>query len=144
MGTWGVGSFENDMALDWLFDFGENDFRLIDRTLAGVAHLTDVDYLDVVEASEALAAAECVAAAGGFPATNIPEDLQDWLDENSPITLKPDYVVMARKATARVQSHSELQELWDDTDETEAWHTAVSDLLHRLSQIPTQTIDSPI
>jgi len=137
MGTWGTGNFENDMALDWLFDFGENDFRLIDRTLAGPAHLTDMDDLDLVEASEVLAAAECVAAAGGYPAADIPEELQDWLDANSPITLKPDYVTMAHKAAVRVKTNSELQELWDDTDEAEAWHTAVSDLLHRLSQIPT-------
>ncbi len=135
MGTWGTGSFENDMALDWLYDFEANDFRLIDRTLAGAAHLTDADELDVVEASEVLAAAECVAAAGGYPAAEIPEELQAWLDANHPITLKPDYVVMARQAVARVKARSELQELWDETDEAEAWHTAVADLQQRLAQI---------
>ncbi len=137
MGTWGTGNFENDAALDWIYDFEVNDFRLIDRTLAGVANLTDGDYLDVIEASEALAAAECVAAAGGYPTTEIPEELQAWLDANDPITLKPDYVHMARKAAERVRTNSELQQLWDDTDEAEEWHTAVSDLQSRLAQIPT-------
>ncbi|MCA9971940.1 MAG: DUF4259 domain-containing protein [Anaerolineales bacterium] len=135
MGTWGVGTFENDVALDWLFDFGENDFRLIDRTLAGVAALTARDELDVIEASEVLAAAECVAAAGGYPLAEVPEELREWLEANVPIALKPDYVVMARTAVARVRQQSELQQLWDDTDEAEAWHTAVADLQHRLTRI---------
>ncbi len=140
MGTWGTGSFENDVALDWLYDFETNDFRLIDRTLAGVAHLTDSDDLDIVEASEVIAAAECVAAAGGYPAAHIPDELQTWLDANQPIALKPDYVVMARQAVTRVKAHSELQELWEETDEAEEWHTAVADLQRRLDQIPTNPI----
>ncbi|MCA9959070.1 MAG: DUF4259 domain-containing protein [Anaerolineales bacterium] len=135
MGVWGVGSFENDIALDWLFDFGENDFRLIDRTLAGVAAMLNTDDLDVDEASEVLAAAECVAAAGSYPATTIPDELQEWLNANFPIILKPDYVIMARKAVQRVKTNSELQALWDETDESEAWHTAVTDLQIRLAQI---------
>lgn len=139
MGTWGTGSFANDMALDWLDDFEANDFRLIDRTLAGAAHLSAADDLDVVEASEVIAAAECVAAAGGHPAAHIPDELQAWLDENQPIALKADFVVMARKAVARVKSNSELQALWDETDERAAWHTAVADLLQRLDQIPPTT-----
>lgn len=139
MGTWGTGSFENDVALDWLYDFEANDFRLIDRTLAGAAHLTDADDLDLVEACEVLAAAECVAAAGGYPAAQIPEELQAWLDANQLITLKPDYVVMARQAVARVKARSELQALWEETDEAEEWHTAVTDLQQRLAQIPPPT-----
>lgn len=139
MGTWGTGSFANDVALDWLYDFEANDFRLIDRTLAGAAHLTGADDLDLVEACEVLAAAECVAAAGGYPAAQIPDELQAWLDANQPITLKPDFVVMARQAVARVKGRSELQELWEETDEAEEWHTAVADLQQRLAQITLPT-----
>lgn len=135
MGIWGVGNFENDLALDWLFDFGENDFRLIDRTLASVATMLATDDLDIDEASEVLAAAECIAAAGGFPLSEIPSELQEWLDANDPIVLKPDFVIMARKAVHRVHTHSELQKLWDETDEAEAWHTAVTDLQERLDKI---------
>ena len=102
MGAWGPGHFENDAALDWLYDFGENDFRLIDRTLAGVAAMVEADELDADEASEVLAAAECVAAAADFPPENPPEELATWLAENSPIQVKPEFVVMARQAVARV------------------------------------------
>lgn len=133
MGAWGTGLFENDTALDWLVDFGENDFRLIDRTLAGVAHLQAVDELDADEASEALAAAECVAAALGRPAADLPAKLQAWVTENHPIQVKPAYVAMAQRATARVLAQSELRDLWAERDDFAAWQTAVLDLQQRLT-----------
>lgn len=135
MGTWGIGAFENDTAVEWLYDFAANDFRLIDRTLAGVAAMQAVDDLDAEEACEVLAAAECVAAAAGFPIANLPAEVNDWVAENSPIQVKPLYVQMALTAVARVRSQSELKELWAETEEYGAWDTAVADLQSRLSQI---------
>ncbi len=136
MGAWGPGNFENDAALDWLYDFGENDFRLIDRTLAGVAAMIEADELDADEASEVLAAAECVAAAAGFPPDDPPQELAEWLAENSPIQVKPEYIEMARKSVARVLAQSELRELWLESDEFGEWETAVRNLQSRLNQIP--------
>ncbi|WP_420640672.1 DUF4259 domain-containing protein [Candidatus Leptofilum sp.] len=138
MGIWGTGNFENDAAADWLYDFGENDFRLIDRTLAGVAGMIEADELDAFEAQEVLAAAECVAAAIGFPTDNPPEELAEWLAENSPMQVKPEYVEMARKAVARVLSKSELRELWLESDEFGVWETAVLNLQSRLNQISAE------
>ncbi|HRQ41760.1 MAG TPA: DUF4259 domain-containing protein [Chloroflexota bacterium] len=135
MGVWGIGSFENDAALDWLYDFAANDFRLIDRTLAGVAAMQDVDFLDADEACEVLAAAECVAAASGFPAAHLPAEVSDWVSANQPIQVKPEYVRMALTAVTRVRSQSELKELWAESDEFEVWDTAVADLQTRLHQI---------
>ena len=135
MGIWSPGNFDNDAAQDWLYDFGENDFRLIDRTLAGVAGMIAVDELDVEEACEVLAAAECVAAAAGCPPNNPPEELAEWLAENSPIQVKPAYVEMARKAVARVLTQSELRDLWLESGEYGAWETAVTDLQSRLNNI---------
>ncbi|WP_420629355.1 DUF4259 domain-containing protein [Candidatus Leptofilum sp.] len=135
MGTWGSGNFENDAAADWLYDFGENDFRLIDRTLAGVAGMIDADELDADEAQEVLAAAECVAAAAGFPPNNPPAELAEWLAENSPMQVKSAYIEMAQKAVARVLTKSELRELWLESNEFGAWETAVTNLQSRLNRI---------
>lgn len=137
MGAWGSGNFENDAAQDWLYDFGENDFRLIDRTLAGVAGMVEADYLDAEEACEVLAAAECVAAAAGYSPVNPPEELTEWLAENSPIQVKPEYVEMARQAVARVLKQSELRDLWLESEVFKEWETAVTDLQSRLNQIPS-------
>ena len=136
MGAWGSGNFENDTAQDWLYDFGENDFRLIERTLAGVASMVALDELDADEACEVLAAAECVAAAAGFPPENPPEELAEWLTENSPMQVKPAYIEMARKAVARVLKKSELRELWLESEAFDGWETAVLNLQSRLNRIP--------
>ena len=136
MGAWGSGNFENDTAQDWLYDFGENDFRLIERTLAGVASMVALDELDADEACEVLAAAEFVAAAAGFPPENPPEELAEWLTENSPMQVKPAYIEMARKAVARVLKKSELRELWLESEAFDGWETAVLNLQSRLNQIP--------
>ena len=136
MGTWGSGNFANDAAADWLYDFGENDFRLIDRTLAGVAGMIDADELDAFEAQEVLAAAECVAAAAGFPPADPPEELAEWLAENSPMQVKPEFIEMARKAVARVLAKSELRDVWLESGEYAGWETAVTNLQARLNQIP--------
>ena len=135
MGTWGFGNFANDAAADWLYDFGENDFRLIDRTLAGVAAMLEVDELDAEEAQEVLVAAECVAAAAGLPPDDPPQELAEWLAENSPMRVKPEYIEMARQAVARVLTKSELRDLWLESDEFGAWETAVANLQSRLNQI---------
>jgi hypothetical protein len=82
-----------------------------------------------------LAAAECVAAAAGFPAADLPAEVRDWVMDNSPILVKPLYVQIALTAVARVRSQSELKELWAESEEFEAWDTAVADLQTRLHQI---------
>ena len=135
MGAWGPGNFDNDAAQDWLYDFGENDFRLIDRTLAGVAAMIEADELDAWEAQEVLAAAECVAAAAGFPPDNPPPELAEWMAENSPMPVKPEYIEMARRAVARVLAQSELREVWLESEEFGGWETAVLNLQYRLNQI---------
>lgn len=135
MSAWGTGTFDNDTAIEWLFAFGENDFRLIDRTLAGVANLQEVDVLDADEACEALAAAECVAAACGFPADILPDEILDWVEENSPMQVKREYVDMAQKAVTRIVTKSALRDSWQEEGRLKAWETAVSDLQHRLSKI---------
>lgn len=132
MVIWGIDNFSNDAAEGWLYDFGENDFRLIDRTLAGVAHLLPVDILDAEEAAEALVAAECIAAALGYPALTIPDELEEWLSENSITQVKPDYVEMAQKATHRVLTQSALRDHWQSQSRLAEWKRVVEGLLVRL------------
>ncbi len=134
MEIWDIDNFSNKAAQDWLYDFGENDFRLIDRTLAGVAYLLPVDVLDMEEAAESLVAAECVAAALGFPATAIPEELAEWLAENGEMQVKSEYVERAQKAAVRVLEQSALREYWQAQDQFDAWEQVIKELLTLLSQ----------
>ncbi len=139
MHIWGAQTFDNDAAQAWLDAFGENDFRLIDRTLAGAANLLPQDHLDDWEAAEVLAAAECIAAACGLPAPNLPPALQEWLVANQPIQVKPLFITMAQQAVQRVYTQSDLQKVWAATEHFDLWETAVTHLLNRLNQLSHNT-----
>jgi hypothetical protein len=81
MGTWGVGGFENDVALDWAFEFGDAD---LDTGLALIrAALTGAD--DQL----ATAAAEMVIIINGHPKPEPPDthdlDILDDEEEAEPL-----------------------------------------------------------
>jgi hypothetical protein len=133
MGAWGIGNLENDDAADWLADLAEaNSSAAVHQTLAAAAQ---ADYLEAPVGTEALAAAEVVAAALGRPPTGEGSDrvataAAQWPDVAA---LQTD----AQRATGAVlgQETSELAELWEEAGETERWRTVVGDLQQRLRSI---------
>ncbi len=80
MGAWGNGSFENDDAADFLTEVTEGeDFAPVREIFATVVNSTE--YLEAPDASQAIAAAEIVAASCGRPtsAAQEEEELVTWL-----------------------------------------------------------------
>lgn len=78
MGAWGVGSFENDDAGDWVWELEEaGDGSFLVDTLQPVADAAADKYVEVGEAACALAAAEVVAAALGQPGDDLPASVTD-------------------------------------------------------------------
>ncbi len=131
MGAWGLGSFENDDALDWVYELeGSDDLTLLQGTLSAVTGAAG-SYLDAYVCCRALAAAEVVAALNGHPAPGLPEEVTSWMaGRPSP---PPDLTATAREAVRAVRQGSELLELWEETDELPAWLVAVQDLDSRLT-----------
>ena len=133
MGSWGILPFENDDALDWVWELEDaEDFSVLEDALEQVASATDEEYVEAAEAEEALAAAEVVAALLGKRLGNLPEAVSIFLERHR--DKKPDVklVSMAIKAVQRVRSSSELKELWEESDDAEKWEAAMDDLLTRL------------
>jgi hypothetical protein len=130
MGAWGLTSFENDDALDWVIDLESAvDMTILFDTLAFVNE-SEEDYLDASDSCFALAASEVVAALGGKPASNLPDEIIKWIDgKGEP---EPTLLSHAKKAVTAVLEDSELKELWEETDEYEAWVADVEGLLERL------------
>jgi hypothetical protein len=129
MGAWGVGTFENDAAADWLADLPQT----LGLTFRPVVAIEPDLYLEEPEASEALAAAEVVAAMRGHPGeamANRPE-VGEWAQEHSD-WLQPHVERDALAAVDRIRSSSELHDLWAETEEYEGWLAVVSDLRDRL------------
>jgi hypothetical protein len=131
MGAWGTGNFDNDQACDWAFDLEETGTAAITEAFEAVASADD--YLDAGDGTDALAAAEVVAAALGRRGTaELPEEVEAYLATKP--TIEPAVVELARRAVERVcAAGSELSELWEDSDSFEEWKGVVADLRARLA-----------
>ncbi len=131
MGAWGINTFENDDAADWIGEFcDDSDKELLVEAFDAVNEVGD-DYLEAPESNAALAAAEVVAALLGKPSASLPDDAKECIGK---LNLKPSekLVAAARKAVKRVKTDSELKELWDESDDAVQWQTTVEDLAARL------------
>lgn len=125
MGAWGAGCFENDTALDFAATI-----ESVDDVVATFASEPG-EKVDADTACMILVAGECVAAMLGRPADDLPEDLADRLTGFG----KPDAALLetARNRVSRAISHSELSELWAESDDPGAFNLAMTGLIDRLN-----------
>jgi len=132
MGTWGYGSFDNDDAADWVYEFESSGRAAVTSALRRVAELANGKYLEAPEATTALAAAEIVAAAHDGDLSKLSEEARKaFVAHRQSLTGSVD-VATARKAVERVARESELKELWEESDESQNWLNEVNGLLARL------------
>ena len=127
MGAWGLLFDENDDAADWLAEFGDaSDWSAVDQALDCAGE----DYLEAPDCSNALAAAEVVAAGIGKASPRLDPAIVDWVSQF------PEEAERRRgKATdvlSRIRDDSELSELWQETEEYADWQTSVNETLSRL------------
>jgi hypothetical protein len=129
MGAWSIEHFDNDAALDWLYDFSmDPSVQALEDTFKAVADTED--YIESDDGSAVLAAAEVIAAAKGKKSTAYPEDTEVF----SRLKISPELIARALQAIDIVsrQDNSELKELWQESDEYEDWQKAVDELKERL------------
>ena len=132
-GAWDTGPFDNDDALDWVWELSEsNDVSVIEGTLHAAA--SESSYLEAPAASMAIAAAEVVAALRGNPRPELPGEVTEWLQAHD-VVVGDDLLKIARRAIENVRKpdSSELAQLWLDSEELmKVWLTGLDDLLQRL------------
>ena len=131
MGAWGIGSFDNDDASDWVADLKESDPSLIASTLRRITTVGE-DYLEAPDCSNALAAAEIVAALRGYPLSDLYDAAQAWVQTHH-FDPDADLVSIALAAVERIRSDSELKELWEEVAEGPVWFATLDDLNRRLA-----------
>jgi len=135
MGTWAVDAFGNDDALDWSYELEKfNDLSLVESTFDKI-FTTGSDYLDVTDAVYALVAVEVVARMQGNwgERNSYSETVDKWVEK---VDLKPsiELAQKAHKAIERILAQqSELAELWQESDENDAWHASVQELKSRVN-----------
>ena len=130
MGAWGHQSFDNDDAMDWVAELERSEgLSVLESAFKRISEANG-EYLEMPECSNAVAAAEVVAALLGRPFSKIPDDVVVWT-KGKP---KPSasLVELAKSSLQIVANSSELQEVWADAG-TDEWLKAVADLQSRLS-----------
>ena len=129
MSTWGMGTFEDDDARDWLNDLQEHDTAFLEKTLRTPLP----NYLSAPDGQVLLAAAEVVAAMKGAPAEDFPDDMEDWL-KSQHVGIAAQLAPLAIDCLKRVAGNqSELHELWkENADEYADWQEYMRDLHFRL------------
>ncbi|HSU18094.1 DUF4259 domain-containing protein [Longimicrobium sp.] len=129
MGAWGVGSFDNDAALDWLDTLdrlGAEALLIAFQTIA-----EEDERIETEQARIALAAAEAVAAARGHAAPDLPGELAEWTDAHGR-TVDDALAAQAKDAVTRIRDRSELADLWEEQDSGPEWDASIAGLLERL------------
>ncbi|MEL6406729.1 MAG: DUF4259 domain-containing protein [Chloroflexota bacterium] len=138
MGAWDIGNFDNDDALDFVIEIEEaNSLTPIYELAVSINtnRAKDSDYyIEVDECGQILAGSEIVAMLSGFPVDNLPPSVEA-LKGNEALAVDTSKVVSIISAVQHILADSELSELWEETDEFEAWQSIVNDLLLRLRKI---------
>ena len=131
MGAWGSGPFENDDAADWVWELEDDENGSV--VIAALSEIVDTDIDDEIEAPEAsnaIAAAEIVAAAWGHHGVELPSEAREWIRVNAG-RVDASWLTLAAGAVERIAIDSELKELWEEAESSE-WSEYVSELLSRL------------
>jgi hypothetical protein len=134
MGAWSVDSLGNDDACDWAYGLdGCADLSLVEEALDKVLD-EGVDYLEAPDACEALAAIEVIARLQGNwgERSSCSEPIDAWVEKTKLVPGKA-LAAKARMVIERILAdESELKELWQDSDEFDAWQASVKDLAARV------------
>lgn len=132
-GGWDVGPFDNDDALDWVWELSESeDLSVVEEALQAATRSSG--YLEAPTGSVALAAAEVVAALKGKPRALLPEEVNEWVTSHA-LEVDERLVQAARQAIVLVRNgeSSELAQLWSDSEELlDQWRKDLADLEMRL------------
>lgn len=130
MGAWSHEPFGNDTANDWAYGLDDvADLSYIEETLDRALE-EGVEYLDASDAEEAIAAVEVLAhlLGKGTQGDSYTERVAQWAKR---VGVKPSPALKnkARQFLQRVVSeNSEIQELWEESDDAEAWRAGIQQL----------------
>lgn len=134
METWGAASFDNESASEWFYEMEEADDPGSVMAAALDEALSSAEHLGVDTCSQAVAAAELVAACAGHLPPRLPDRVLRWVHAH-PHRPASEELSDATEAVRRIRAESELSEFWadgvEDPDENE-WLPEIDDLLARL------------
>lgn len=136
MGTWSHEPFGNDIASDWAYEFEENDgYEVIEDAFDQIIDMATEEFIDADIGCIAHAAAEVLAKSftdGVAENEYYPESVEKWLQHNQH---KHNYELIPKALLALnllISENSELDELWQDSDDYEDWTKNIAELKETL------------
>jgi hypothetical protein len=111
-GAWGVGGFENDSAMDWVYELeSTNSVVFLSETLNNVKKQ---GYIEIDNCSSAIAAAEIVASINKNSLSLLPSEVKAWVKKHSiTVTSKLKTNAMNAVSSCSDSKNSELAQLWE-------------------------------
>lgn len=135
MGTWSVDPFGNDDAADWAYELEEaEDIEPIQAAIEAVLEAGD-EYLEAPDAAIAIAAIDVLGRLMGRAgeSSTYTEAIDTWV-EKVDIVPEEEVLYQALQALDRiVAENSELRELWEESDDFEAWNASMQSLRSRIA-----------
>ena len=132
MGAWDIGSFDNDAALDWVYELEKaSNFSILEEAFETVLDQKS-DSPDATDCCIALCAAEVVASLLDNPASELPGEVLGWIEDKPEPS--SELINLALKTIAVILNDSELKELWLETDEYQDWVDNVTNLTENLTE----------
>lgn len=135
MGAWGHLNFENDTALDLVYEIEEKGADRIKTAIEAINSREEDAFLDSDLCSEALAAIEYIAAVKDKQSEDFPEDAEEWLtpaNKDSLLAIR-NLIANSKQAIDRIQHNSELKDLWEESGDFEKWTKVLEGLVTRIS-----------
>lgn len=139
MGTWALHAFGNDEAADFLDDLtAKGDLELVTQAVQDAVE--QEDYLEAPSAELALAAIEVLCALRGSPSPLFlaQKDLPQWLDEQAGHDAQVSNDTALQAIDRLLGGSSELAELYEESDENEAWRNGVLALRERVAGLAVE------
>lgn len=129
MGTWGIGVFDNSEASEWMQVFiVDPNLKILDITFKQFKDNPE-GYFEMPDCNEALAAAEIIAAIKGKPHPELPDLVINAIKN---LKVEEGLDLKAKDVVDAIETNSELQELWSQSENYEEWQEILSDLKKRL------------
>lgn len=136
MGTWSHEAFGNDTACDWAYELEESTgYEVINDAFDQIIEMATEEFIDADIGCIVQAAAEVLARSFAqlSDEDEYPEPVEKWLEQQKNRTNHA-LIPKAIKALELVISeNSELNELWQDSDDYDEWVKEIEELKEILS-----------
>lgn len=134
-GAWDVGPFDNDDALDFVYELADSkSYRMVWSAFGPCMRAKD-SYLDSWDGSRAVAAAALVAANLSGDTSAVPEEIRDWISAKSwAADVKLVGTAEVCMKTVTNAETSELAELWADSGLFDDWKATITAIEESLQQ----------